>query len=82
MATTIGWSAVGGIVRVIRNGLRWRDVPPGHGPHKAICDRSPGGAAWACPGAPVDVACGEGASPLHRHRHCRHRHLLDPIDGS
>ncbi len=27
------------IILVIRNGLRWRDVPPGYGPHKTIYNR-------------------------------------------
>jgi transposase len=27
---------ISGIVFVIRNGLRWRDAPPGYGPHKTI----------------------------------------------
>ena len=31
--------AISGIVFVIRNGLRWRDAPPGYGPHKAIYNR-------------------------------------------
>jgi len=28
-----------GIVYVIRNGLMWRDAPPGYGPHKALYNR-------------------------------------------
>ena len=28
-----------GILFVIRNGLRWRDAPPGYGPHKTIYNR-------------------------------------------
>lgn len=28
-----------GILYVIRNGLRWRDAPPGYGPHKTIYNR-------------------------------------------
>jgi putative transposase len=28
-----------GIIFVIRNGLRWRDVPPSYGPHKTIYNR-------------------------------------------
>ena len=28
-----------GIVFVIRNGLRWRDAPPGYGPHKTLYNR-------------------------------------------
>ena len=28
-----------GIVFVIRNGLRWRDAPPGYGPHKTLRNR-------------------------------------------
>ena len=55
---------ISGIVFVIRNGLRWRDAPPGYGPHKTIYNRfvrwsrllrtrrsitgSCGGAASAC----------------------------------
>ena len=31
--------ATSGIVLVIRNGLGWRDVPAGCGPHKTICNR-------------------------------------------
>jgi transposase len=31
--------AISGIVFVIRNGLRWRDAPPGYGPHKTIYNR-------------------------------------------
>ena len=30
---------VSGIIFVIRNGLRWRDVPPSYGPHKTIYNR-------------------------------------------
>jgi transposase len=30
---------ISGIVFVIRNGPRWRDAPPGYGPHKAIYNR-------------------------------------------
>ncbi len=30
---------ISGIVFVIRNGLRWRDVPPDYGPHKTIYNR-------------------------------------------
>ena len=28
-----------GIVYVIRNGLMWRDAPPGYGPHKTLYNR-------------------------------------------
>ena len=27
---------ISGIIFVIKNGLRWRDAPPGYGPHKTI----------------------------------------------
>src|ERR1700677_3387246 len=30
---------VSAIVFVIKNGLRWRDAPPGYGPHKTIYNR-------------------------------------------
>jgi putative transposase len=30
---------ISAIVFVIRNGLRWRDAPPGYGPHKTIYNR-------------------------------------------
>src|SRR6185312_13582825 len=30
---------ISGIVFVIRNGVRWRDAPPGYGPHKTIYNR-------------------------------------------
>tara|TARA_R110002074_G_scaffold153848_1_gene309123 strand:+ start:16 stop:261 length:246 start_codon:yes stop_codon:yes gene_type:complete len=30
---------ISGIVFVIRNGLRWRDVAPSYGPHKTIYNR-------------------------------------------
>jgi putative transposase len=30
---------IGGIILVIRNGLRWRDVPTSYGPHKTIYNR-------------------------------------------
>ena len=30
---------ISGIIFVIRNGLRWRDLPPGYGPHKTIYNR-------------------------------------------
>ena len=30
---------ISGIVHVIRNGLRWRDAPPVHGPHKTLYNR-------------------------------------------
>ncbi|WP_051212426.1 IS5 family transposase [Rubritepida flocculans] len=28
-----------GIIFAIQGGLRWRDAPPGHGPHKTLCNR-------------------------------------------
>jgi putative transposase len=31
--------AISGIIFVIRNGLRWRDVPVSYGPHKTIYNR-------------------------------------------
>jgi putative transposase len=30
---------ISGIIFVIRNGLRWRDVPPSYGPHNTIYNR-------------------------------------------
>jgi putative transposase len=30
---------ISGIICVIRNGLRWRDVLPSYGPHKTIYNR-------------------------------------------
>jgi putative transposase len=30
---------VSGIVSVIRNGLQWKDAPPGYGPHKTLYNR-------------------------------------------
>jgi len=30
---------ISGIIFVIRNGLRWRDLPPSYGPHKTIYNR-------------------------------------------
>jgi putative transposase len=30
---------ISGIIFVIRNGLRWRDIPPSYGPHKTIYNR-------------------------------------------
>ncbi len=30
---------ISGIIFVIRNGLRWRDVPASYGPHKTIYNR-------------------------------------------
>ena len=30
---------ISGIVHVLRNGLRWRDVPPEYGPHKTLYNR-------------------------------------------
>ena len=30
---------ISGIIFVIRNGLRWRDVPAAYGPHKTIYNR-------------------------------------------
>ena len=30
---------ISGIIFVIKNGLRWRDAPPGYGPHKTIYNR-------------------------------------------
>ena len=30
---------ISGIIFVINNGLRWRDAPPGYGPHKTIYNR-------------------------------------------
>ncbi len=31
---------ISGIIHVIRNGLRWRDVPAVYGPHKTLYNRS------------------------------------------
>ncbi len=39
---------LGGIIFAIRGGLGWRDAPPGHGPHKTLCNRFLRWAAWAC----------------------------------
>jgi len=30
---------LGGIIFVIEGGLRWRDPPPGPGPHRTLCNR-------------------------------------------
>lgn len=30
---------VSGIVYVIKNGLQWKDAPPGYGPHKTLYNR-------------------------------------------
>src|SRR5690349_19614769 len=30
---------ISGIVFVIKGGLRWRDAPPGYGPHKTLYNR-------------------------------------------
>ena len=30
-----------GIIFVIQGGLRWRDAPPGYGPHKTLYNRTP-----------------------------------------
>ena len=30
---------ISGIVYVIRNGLQWKDAPPGYGPHKTLYNR-------------------------------------------
>jgi transposase len=30
---------VGGISFVLKGGLRWRDAPPGYGPHKTLYNR-------------------------------------------
>jgi transposase len=38
---------ISGIVFVIRNSLRWRDAPPGYGPHKTIYNRF---VRWSRPG--------------------------------
>ena len=44
--SAVAWRRAGGrpsdvsaIVFVIKNGLRWRDAPPGYGPHKTIYNR-------------------------------------------
>ena len=34
-----GKRVISGIIFIIRNGLRWRDVPPSYGPHKTIYNR-------------------------------------------
>ena len=39
---------ISGIIYVIRNGLQWKDAPPGYGPHKTLYNRSCAGAGWAC----------------------------------
>ena len=33
-----GQRVIGGIIRIIRHGLRWRDAPAGCGPHKTLCN--------------------------------------------
>ena len=30
---------ISGIIYVIRNGLQWKDAPPGYGPHKTLYNR-------------------------------------------
>ncbi|PKP91125.1 MAG: hypothetical protein CVT75_09920 [Alphaproteobacteria bacterium HGW-Alphaproteobacteria-14] len=40
-----GGRFVSGIIFVIRNGLWWRDVSAGYGPHKTIYNRFIAGAA-------------------------------------
>ncbi|TBN41866.1 transposase [Paracoccus subflavus] len=39
---------IGGILPVIRNGLRWRGMPASRGPHKTICNRL---IRWSASGA-------------------------------
>jgi transposase len=39
---SLGWTTGGLSARslfIIKNGLRWRDAPPGYGPHKTIYNR-------------------------------------------
>lgn len=55
---------ISGIVFVIRNGLRWRDAPPGYGPHKTIYNR------FVCAGAAS--ACSTRYSPNWRARAASH----------
>ena len=56
---------VSGIIFVIRNGLRWRDVPPSYGPHKTIYNRF---IRWSALGVFgrifVELAKGGGASDV------------------
>ena len=41
-----------GIIHVIRNGLRWRDVPSEYGPHKTLYNRF---ARWSRMGVFADI---------------------------
>ncbi len=57
---------VSGIVFVIRNGLRWRDAPPGYGPHKTLYNRF---VRWSRMG--VCSTASSPASPASRARQAR-----------
>jgi transposase len=41
---------ISGIIFVIRNGLRWRDVPASYGLTRQFTTASSAGARWACSG--------------------------------
>ena len=42
---------ISGIIFVIRNGLRWRDVPASYGHTRQSITASSAGARWGCSGA-------------------------------
>ena len=44
---------ISGIIFVIRNGLRWRNVPPSYGPHKTFHNRFIRWGALGVLGAPL-----------------------------
>ena len=52
---------VSGIVYVIRNGLQWKDAPPGYGPHKTLYNRF---SRWSRLGDRIFATlAGEGPKP-------------------
>ena len=48
-----------GIIYVLRNGLMWRDAPPGYGPHKTLYNRF---VRWS------RMGCSTASSPGWRRR--------------
>jgi transposase len=70
---------LGGIIHVIRNGLRWRDAPSEYGPHKTLYNRF---VRWSRIGVFArifkDLAAARSG---RRYHHDRQQRLAIPMDG-
>jgi transposase len=56
-------TGVSGIVYVIKNGLQWKDAPPGYGPHKTLYNRFIRGSRLGVFDRIFAALAGEGPKP-------------------